>query len=213
MPGIGVLRLRTFCRLRVDCHQWVGTRCRRAEERYGFSAVSLSGSGRLLIEQGETESLTITADDNLLPHIKSEVSGGRLELGSKDSMTNLRPSTEIIYKLTVTNLQDVDISGSGTADIKRVRAERLKLEISGSGRVSAAGGADDLQIEISGSGGYQGDALQSKRAGVDISGSGSAVVAVSDKLDVEVSGSGSVAYIGDPQVHQEISGSGSVRKR
>ena len=69
----------------------------------GFSAVSLSGSGRLLIEQGETESLTITADDNLLPLIKSEVSGGRLELGSKDSMTNLRPSTEIVYKLTVKN--------------------------------------------------------------------------------------------------------------
>jgi len=179
----------------------------------GFSAVSLSGSGKLLIEQTGTESLTITADDNLLPHIKSDVGGGRLELGTKEFGVNIRPSTDITYKLTVRNLSSLDISGSGSADAKGIQTDKLKIDISGSGRVSADGTADDVGIDISGSGGYRGETFRTKRANIEISGSGTAIVAVSDKLDVDVSGSGSVTYIGDPQVKQQISGSGSVRKQ
>ncbi|MCJ7666613.1 MAG: DUF2807 domain-containing protein, partial [Actinobacteria bacterium] len=33
----------------------------------GFSKISISGSGDLFIEQGDEESITITAEDNLIP--------------------------------------------------------------------------------------------------------------------------------------------------
>ncbi len=89
----------------------------------------------------------------------------------------------------------------------------MKIDISGSGEVSAEGADDDLDVTISGSGRFRGDNLKSKRASVDISGSGNAVVASRDTLDATISGSGSVEYVGDPQVRQNISGSGSVRKR
>jgi hypothetical protein len=179
----------------------------------GFSGISLNGTGRLLIERTGTESLTVTADDNLLPEIRTEVHGDRLEIGLKDFATNIRPSANIIYKVTVKDLRNLGVSGSGTADAKGLQTGRLKIDISGSGKVSADGTADDLEIDISGSGAFRGDALRSKRAEIDISGSGSAVVAVAEKLDVDVSGSGSVSYIGDPQVKKNISGSGSVRKQ
>jgi hypothetical protein len=178
----------------------------------GFSAVSLEGSGRLVIEQTGTESLTITGDDNLLPYIESSVSGKTLTLGEKDG-TSISPSKDIVFKLTVKSLNNIDISGSGTADAKGLQAQALKVDISGSGEVSADGAADELNLGISGSGRYRGNTLRSKRARVDISGSGSAVLAVSEKLDANVSGSGSIEYIGDPQIQQDISGSGSVRKR
>jgi hypothetical protein len=55
-----------------------------------FSNVSLSGSGQVILEQTANESLTVTTDDNLLPYIKTEVKGNRLEVGFTDSMTNLR---------------------------------------------------------------------------------------------------------------------------
>jgi hypothetical protein len=178
----------------------------------GFSAVSLDGSGRLVIEQTGTESLTITGDDNLLPYIESDVSGKTLTLGEK-SGTNISPSKDIVFKLTVKSLDNIDISGSGTADAKGLQGQTLKVDISGSGEVSADGAADELNLGISGSGRYRGDGLRSKRARVDISGSGSALLAVSEKLDANVSGSGSIEYVGDPQIHQDISGSGTVRKR
>ena len=179
----------------------------------GFSTVSLSGSGQVLIEQTGTESLTVTTDDNLLPYIKTEVHGNTLELGTKDPMTNLNPSRDLVYKLTVKRLDGLDVSGSGEVDLKGLAQDQLKVRISGSGDVSGQGTADDLDLRISGSGSYRGPELKSKRATVGVSGSGSAVVNAGETLKANISGSGAVEYVGDPQITQNISGSGSVRRR
>ena len=179
----------------------------------GFSAVSLSGSGQVTIEQTGMESLTVTTDDNLLPYIKTDVKGSTLELGFKDSMTSLMPTHDIVFRLTVRKLEGLDISGSGKADAKGLDPDRVKIKISGSGEVLAQGTANDLDLGISGSGRYRGEDMRSKRATIDISGSGGAVVAASETLKADVSGSGSIEYIGDPQVTQHVSGSGSVHRR
>src|SRR5216684_1549417 len=178
----------------------------------GFSNVSLSGSGQVVIEQTGTESLTVTTDDNLLPYIKAEVRGETLELGSTNSMPNIRPTNEIIFRLTVKKLDGLDVSGSGKAEARGVNADGIRIHISGSGNISAQGTADDLDLSISGSGGYRGEELKTKRATVGISGSGRAVIAVNETLNANVSGSGSIEYSGDPQISQHISGSGSVRR-
>ena len=178
-----------------------------------FSAVSLSGSGQVLIEQGGTESLTVTTDDNLLQYIKTEVHGNTLELGFTNPMTNLQPTDDIVFKLKVKKLEGLEISGSGKADMKGLAQDRLQVRISGSGDVSGQGTANDLELRISGSGSYRGQELKSQHATVGVSGSGNAVVSASDTLKADVSGSGTVEYVGDPQVTQNISGSGSVRRR
>lgn len=179
----------------------------------GFSRVSVSGSGQVTIEQTGTESLSITTDDNLLPYIRTEVRGDTLELGFTNAMTNLSPTHDIVFKLTVKNLEGLEVSGSGQADAKTVNLDRIQVKISGSGDVSLQGTANDLDLSISGSGGYRGEDLKSKRAEVGISGSGRAVIAVDELLDASVSGSGSIDYIGNPQVTQHLSGSGSVNRR
>jgi hypothetical protein len=179
----------------------------------GVSAVSLSGSGKLIIEQTGVESLTVTTDDNLLPYIRTEMRGKRLEIGSTDSMTNLRPTRDVVFKLAVKSLEGLDVSGSGRVDARGLNPDRLTVEISGSGEVLSQGAYNDLNLAISGSGSYQGDQMTGRRANVRISGSGSAVIAASERLNADVSGSGSVEYIGDPHVTQRVSGSGSVHRR
>src|SRR5436190_2283958 len=62
----------------------------------GFSAVSLSGGGRLVIDETGTESLTVTTDDNLLRYVTTEVHGDTLELGI-DPMTNISPTEDIVF--------------------------------------------------------------------------------------------------------------------
>jgi len=178
-----------------------------------FSSVALSGSGQVIVEQTGTESLTVTTDDNLLPYIKTEVRNGTLELGFKDPMTNVDPTKDIVFKLTVKKLEGLEISGSGKADVKGLDQDHLQVRISGSGDVRGQGIANDLELRISGSGSYQGEELKSKQATVGVSGSGSATVSASDALNANVSGSGSVAYVGDPRVTQSVSGSGSVHRR
>jgi hypothetical protein len=191
-----------------------------------FCNVSLGGSGELVITQGAEESLTIETDDNLLPHIKTEVSGDHLWIGWKNG--NLRPSKRIYYRLQVKNLDSVnlsgslsaragdlktshlelEISGSGNIKIGHLEARKVVTHISGSGDVALAGTVGEESIHISGSGNQQAGDLRCQTATVAISGSGQARLWVEDHLSAQISGSGSVDYYGKPRVDMHTSGSG-----
>jgi hypothetical protein len=185
----------------------------RTEDRpvQGFSRIKAATFGTLTITQSGSESLSIEADDNILPLLTSEVRNGTLELG-------VRPNTwisnaHIAYTVTVKSLDEVELSGSGDARLVGIDTGALRISISGSGGVTSSGRAGDQRVQISGSGDYDGSDTGSKTATVDINGSGEAVLKVSDTLDVDINGSGDVEYIGDPAVNQDISGSGTVRRR
>jgi len=177
-----------------------------------FTQVILRGSGQLVLDQNGTESLTITADDNLLPYLTSDIDGNRLTLGTKDS-TNVSPSKDIIYKVSAKNLNGLQVAGSGSADAKGIKTERLSILIAGSGSVSIAGSADEQDITLAGSGGYQGKDLRSKMATVNITGSGNVDLNASDKLNAIIVGSGDIRYTGEPTITKQVLGSGSIVKR
>ena len=187
-----------------------GSMATESRDVSGFDQVDLSGSGTVLIAVTGTESLTIEAEDNILPLLTTEVRNGRLELGSKQ---NISPTREIVYTITVVSLEAVAVSGSGSVTATNIDAEAFNVEISGSGTVVPEGVSESLDLSISGSGVFEGEALLSAAGTVSVSGSGDAVVNVTDDLDVKVSGSGNVEYLGDPRVSVSISGSGDVSRR
>lgn len=217
----------------IGCNMVTGSGNVKSESRdvSGFSEVALLGSGSLSIEQTGTESLTIEADDNVLPLIQSTVSGGRLTIGPKEntSITNIKT---LNYKLTVKDLNALDLSGSGNVTAPKINSDAMSLKISGSGNISIGVTANSLgttvsgsgevtvsgkaarqQLTISGSGNYKAGDLESKEATVKVSGSGNATLKVSDALDATISGSGNIEYTGNPTVTQNVSGSGRVTKR
>ncbi len=189
-----------------------GTSKTETREVSGFHSVLISGSGTVTISVTGTESLTIEADDNILPYLTSDVSNGRLELGTKPN-SSISPKVGPLYTLTVKSLDDIDLSGSANATITDLNADTFSATISGSGTIRATGRADNLTVNISGSGNFTGDAgLTSKIGSVTISGSGLVVVNASDTLKVNLTGSGNVEYIGSPVVDVQSSGSGKVSK-
>jgi hypothetical protein len=176
------------------------------------NAVSLLGSGRMEVAFGERETLSITADDNLLAYLTSEVSNGRLTLGTKP-FTSYTTRTPVVYKLTLKRMNALDIIGSGDATVNGLKAEKWVANIPGSGSISVDGAANDQHLTIAGSGSYKADNLNSKSADINILGSGSASVNVSDSLNVNIGGSGDVTYSGNPaKVTKQILGSGTVRE-
>jgi len=138
------------------------------------------------------------------------VHDGRLELSVESSIS---PTTDIIYTVSALALEGVAISGSGEVTATGIAVDSFDVEISGSGRVEPTGTADTLVVGISGSGRYLGEDLEASVGTVRVSGSGEAVVNVTDDLDVDVSGSGGVQYIGDPRVAESISGSGDITRK
>src|SRR5262249_23160665 len=67
-----------------------------ARQVRNFDEVALTGSGTLTVTQTGEESLTIQADDNILPLLTSDVVGRRLTLGTKPNTSFSTPS-RIVY--------------------------------------------------------------------------------------------------------------------
>ena len=174
-----------------------------------FNKVEVSGSAKLIVAQGETESLSVTADDNLLQYVSSEVTDSKLMLGSIGVMS-MSPTAPITYNLTVKRLNAIGASGDITVEAKGIQTDSLVIAVSGSGDISISGESPEQKIAISGSADYKAEDFHTKDTTIAISGSGKVVVAVSNRLDVKVSGAGDVRYVGKPEVTKEISGEGSV---
>ncbi|MEJ5308325.1 MAG: head GIN domain-containing protein [Anaerolineae bacterium] len=196
-----------------------------------FSRVRLAGFGRLHIERGDTESLRIEAEDNLLQYITTEVEDGELDIRWQKNIlaTNRQP---INFYLTVKTLDTITLDGAGDIEASNMRAETftvnangagnfnlsdlnvdtLFVTLSGAGNVTLTGEATTQTVKINGLGNYQARDLWSTTAKVEINAAGSATVRVSEKLDATINGAGSIYYYGNPTVSQRVAGVGKISR-
>lgn len=198
----------------------------------GFSGVSLSGVGDLSITQGETESLSVEAEENILGLLETVVSNGTLELRVKanSALTTTKP---IKYTLVVKSLSklassgagkvsaaalevptlDIKLSGAGKMQISSLKTQVFKVELAGTGALGVTAGTVTSQtVNLDGTGAYNACGLSSDTAKVTVTGISKAVVNVKNSLTVVGSGIGSVKYLGSPTLEQSSSGLGSVTK-
>jgi hypothetical protein len=195
----------------------------------GFDGVSHTGIGRVIIVQGDDESLTIEADDNLFEYITSEVKSGTLELGFTDNV-RFEPTQSITFTVGVKNITELDSTGTASIEIDELDTQNLRVLKTGTGSISIgslsatelvvnadgtggielAGRVVNQEIDLKGTGNYDAPDLESQTASVDVTGTGSVVLWVLDALDVEITGISKVSYYGSPDVTQNITGTGSL---
>jgi hypothetical protein len=212
--AILTLLLSTACALSIGLPQVVRGSGKVASETRslsGFEAIELTGSADVIVSLGETESVSVEAEDNLLPLVETQVRGGRLVIGTK-SNTTLAPTQPVRVTVTLKALRSASLTGSGNITIGGLSGGSLRLDLSGSGNISAAGTVEALSATLGGSGNILCDDLQASSASVEINGSGNVTVYASQRLEATISGSGAVTYRGNPaQVEQSVSGSGSIQ--
>jgi hypothetical protein len=191
----------------------VGSDVIATEERpvAGFNAVSIDHPGRLIVERTGSESLQVTAEDNILPLVRSDVAGGRLTLSLAPGR-GLTLNREIVYRLTVAELDDVEASGTARIELRGMRAEGLGVRLSGASMLRAAGECGALTILLSGA--SQGDtgALSARSVTAALSGASYGLVRASESLIVTATGASRLEYLGDPRVTSTVSGGSSVRR-
>jgi Putative auto-transporter adhesin, head GIN domain len=201
----------------------------------GFDHVEIHGGGNLYLVQGDSETLEIEAEENIMPYLTSRVINDTLILEFDDSdRKNFITTRPINYYLTMEDIHGlvisgggdietqkittsdlkIDISGGGNLDIDHMEADTLQAHISGGGDIRIANGVvKDQDIDVSGGGKYDAPNLQSQIVTASISGGGDLTVWAEESLDVNVSGGGSVYYYGNPTVNSSISGGGDVIQR
>ncbi len=217
----------TACGLRTI--QGSGDVITESRDVSGFDSVSLTGIGRVIITQGDEESLTIEADDNLFEYITSEVKSGTLELGFTDNV-RIDSTSSITFTVGVKELTGLDSTGTGSIEIGELGADNLNISTSGTGSISIgtltatdlvanaegtgdiklAGNVETQEIMRVGTGDYDAADLESRIAKVEATGTGNVVIWVLDALDVEITGTSEVSYYGSPNVTQNITGPGSL---
>ena len=203
-----------------------------ARQVSGFNKVQLDGAGTLTIIKGDSESLQIEADDNVLPELTSDVTGNTLVLGIEENWLQkaVIPTQSINYVLTVTDLSDVTINGAADLNLDGFETDSLTIEINGAGKITVtdltaknfefvingtansqlSGEVNDLSIQVNGMGNVSAGSLQASSADIEINGLGNGTIWVTDSLSVSISGGGSLSYYGYPTISQDISGAGNI---
>ena len=160
----------------------------------GFDVVSVSGPGEALIDRTGTESLSITADDNILPLLESTVVDRTLVVGPRQG-TRFTTRSPIRHDITAAELRALTAAGSLSVSASSIDTDALTVDLSGSTTATLEGRTDRQTLNITGSGQYRAENL------------------VSSVVALNVTGSGRVEYIGDPVVAVTVTGSGAVSKR
>ena len=174
-----------------------------------FDSIDVSGSVDVNIVCQKQQAVTIAADSNIIPLVRTEVRDRTLYIEPIGSYSTSNP-----IKITVAapSIDQITSSGSSTIDAANIQNDALKIDTSGSGEIHLAGAANSLDITSSGSEDIKADSLTASQVTVDLSGSGDASVHAAQSLNVQISGSGQVTYSGHPpQVQSDITGAGGVQ--
>ncbi len=181
-----------------------------------FSRLVVALPVTVTLSQGTSESLTISADDNLLPLMSTQVSGDELIIEG-DKSRGFSTKKEIKIRLTVKSLNAINIKGSGDVIGDRLKSDKFDIAIAGSGDVKFKSiNAEQFRIDIKGSGDVKIDALEGKSVSADIHGSGDIRLpsVQAGQVNISIKGSGDVTAAGNAdKVDIEVMGSGDVRSR
>lgn len=197
-----------------------------------FTGISSEMSGKVNFTIAPDYKVEITAQQNILDVLNTNVVNGVLHIDFKNNV-RVREHEDLLINITApyadyfrlsgsgnmnvqgdvaANNLKVTLSGSGDISVQNaVIADKIDTEISGSGNISIANGsAVNEDVDISGSGKVEMAGVAAQNAITHTSGSGDVKLALSTNLDAHISGSGSVYYHGNPIISTHISGSGRV---
>ncbi len=197
-----------------------------------YSNISVEGFFDLALVSGSQNKVVIEAEENLLPHILTEVKGGALTIKVEKGIQlrttkklqltipikninsiSLRGSGDIVSKDTMRS-NDISLSIAGSGDIEAsVEAQNVSISISGSGTITVARKTNLLEANIFGSGNINAYKLESDTVVATISGSGDIETTAHNILKGTISGSGNIFYKENPNVQVRISGSGKVQSQ
>jgi hypothetical protein len=204
----------------------------RSERNAGlFTGIKVSAGIDVFLKQGNDQSITVEADENLHEYIITEVRGTVLHVYSD---ANIRDAEEKRVYVTMKDINSIEttsagdvvgespvrseklqLSASSAGDIRlELFARELEVDISSSGDMTLSGEADNLKADLSSAGDLKAYDLKTREADISVSSAGDADINVSEKITARASSAGDIRYSGDPKyVDAHSSSAGGIHKR
>jgi hypothetical protein len=172
-----------------------------------FTGVDVSSIFDVEITAQKDFSVDVTADDNLLQYIKTEVSGGVLKIEADERINSHDP---IKIRISAPDIESIEASGASKVSLSDVKNSELKVDSSGASKIRISGETTNLNVEVSGASKIDAENLKSENADVDASGASHVNVNVTGELRSDASGASHISYAGNPK-KVEKSSSGASR--
>ncbi len=195
-----------------------------------FHGIDVSHGFDVILVQGNTESLTLTIQENLLQYVTVEVVGGVLKVYSDKNFNTTQPMKA---RITFKDINQVEVSGggdisaetplnvsgmhmhiSGGGDISaELNTSEFKGEVSGGGDVKIHGKITDYDVNLSGGGDINSE-IAATRIACRVSGGGDVTLKTTSQVsdaDVEISGGGDISLnVNADKIKCHISGGGDA---
>lgn len=194
-----------------------------------FDQVKIDMPVEATIVMGDAHSVEVKANENLLKHIRTEISGNTLRI-HHDGVLYTNGDVEVLIHMPSISMLDIsgaadaeikgditgkeftlDVSGAADVDIEQMNVDEFKTKLSGASKLNVHKGAvQHAAYKVTGAGEIYASSLETKSAEARVSGAGEMELNVTDNLDAHITGAGSIDYTGHPQVTSHIAGVGSL---
>jgi hypothetical protein len=210
----------------------IGSGVIQKKEQYlkDITNIEAVGAFTIIIEESpDSESMSIEADDTILPLIKAKINGNKLTIKTEGSFSSKNP---IICRVKVKNIKAVDLKGSIDADLTinnntkkfsahisgastmsgNIVVDKLSIDASGATKIELQGSAIEQKLNVSGSSSYAAHNLLSQKLMCHISGASKAEVHVFHEIDGVISGASTLHYHGNPHTLIKKTGVSTVKR-
>jgi hypothetical protein len=177
----------------------------------GFNGVDVGGVFQVEMVAQKDYSVEVTADDNIVPMVKTCVSNGILKIQSDGRFSNSNP---IRVRISAPNIESIRAAGASKVTVSELKNSSVDVDTSGASRVSLSGETSNLTIEVSGASHIDAAALRAENADVDASGASNISVFATNRLSADASGASRISYTGSPaSVEKKASGASKISQK
>lgn len=173
-----------------------------------FNEIEIRGAYKSTIESGKKQTIALTGDQNLLPHITTVVKDQKLLINNSKAFNT---KNTLYLNITVPDIVKVTSNGSSKITINSVDNQTLSIVLSGAGEISVSGITKKFDVRLFGASELQAKDLQSEDVRISIEGVCNAKVFADKVLDASIKGMGSIVYYGNPsEINKKMAGVGRL---
>ncbi|PST82971.1 DUF2807 domain-containing protein [Pedobacter yulinensis] len=213
-----------------DCLEGNGNRINKDISLPDFNSIKIKGPVTVNLIQDSTHKLKITADENVMEHVKAEVNGRKLSIRLNRELcstgrvavyigVSALSSVEAEGPVQLSNegtlqLKDIELQFSGTvSSTLKLNAGEVKTRMEGDGKLSFTGQAGTHDIRMNGSSELLAYDFVVGRYKIQSEGVAKSNINVLNELKVNTSGASEIYYKGSPaKVDEKKSGSAKMER-
>lgn len=191
-----------------------------------FDEIKASRGINLYLTQGESTSLVIEADENLLEVIETEVAGDELIIRSTANVKNAKsykvfvtaPEFEVIKGLAGCNIfsetelsaNELELRASAGSNFNlEINAQTVDVSASAGSNMKLKGLAEDFYGKASSGSNIKAEDLKTKNAEAKVSSGANIWITANNRLEAGANSGGNIFYAGEPtdtEVHKSSGG-------